>query len=33
MARMLAGMFRDNFAQYAGDVSPAVLAAGPNPDS
>lgn len=32
-ARKLAGMFRDNFAQYAEHVSPEVLAAGPDPDA
>ena len=32
-ARKLAGMFRDNFEQYAADVSPEVLAAGPDPDA
>jgi phosphoenolpyruvate carboxykinase (ATP) len=31
-ARTLAGMFRENFAQYEGDVSPEVAAAGPDPD-
>jgi phosphoenolpyruvate carboxykinase (ATP) len=32
-ARQLAGMFRDNFEQYAAHVSPEVLAAGPDPDA
>jgi phosphoenolpyruvate carboxykinase (ATP) len=32
-ARELAGMFRDNFEQYAAHVSPEVLSAGPDPDS
>jgi phosphoenolpyruvate carboxykinase (ATP) len=31
-ARTLAGMFRDNFAQYADHVAPEVRAAGPDPD-
>jgi len=31
LARKLAGMFRENFKQYAADVSPEVLAAGPDP--
>lgn len=32
-ARKVAGMFRENFEQYASHVSPEVLAAGPNPDA
>ena len=32
-ARELAGMFRDNFQQYAEHVSAEVLAAGPDPDA
>jgi phosphoenolpyruvate carboxykinase (ATP) len=32
-ARQLAGMFRDNFEQYAEHVTPEVLAAGPDPDA
>jgi phosphoenolpyruvate carboxykinase (ATP) len=32
-ARELAGMFRDNFAQYAEHVSAEVRAAGPDPDA
>jgi phosphoenolpyruvate carboxykinase (ATP) len=32
-ARSLAALFRDNFEQYAADVSPEVLAAGPDPDA
>ena len=30
-AQQLAGMFRENFEQYAGHVAPEVLAAGPDP--
>ena len=33
LARKLAGMFRDNFEQYAEHVAPEVLAAGPDPDA
>ena len=32
-ARTLAGMFRDNFEQYAPHVTPEVLAVGPDPDA
>ena len=32
-ARKLAGMFRENFAQYEAQVAPEVAAAGPDPEA